>query len=1022
MMRKFLQKIAQSRKRIYGLLVLLAGTNVLFAQVTVTGTVTADADNSALPGVNVIVQGTSQGTVTDIDGNYTVEVAEDDILAFSFIGYITEEVPVNGRSVIDISLIEDITSLDEIVVVGYGTQSERTLTSAITTIESEDITRTPNSNPMQSLQGKVAGVQITSSGAPGSSPNVRVRGLSSFPGNDDSQPLYVVDGMFVDDIDFLNPADIESMTILKDAAASAIYGVRAANGVVLIETLSGDYEQPMQIVYDGYYGVQVPQNVVKMSNSEQYANYVNQVGNASEIALINNSITRFGRSRVNPNLPVTNTDWFKEVMVKAAPIQNHSLSITGGSEKVRYSVGASYFDQEGLIDHMRNDYRRTNLRVQVDAKATDWLTVGGNVNISNARQYAGDDAVWFQSYFAIPTLPVYDPLNTAADPVSYANAQQVGYRGTQNPFFVMDNNDNRNNIAKILGNFYAEFEIIPDKLTFNTSLNYLYNNIVNREVDFAYSNGFSDSQNGLKRKSSTDFNTIWDNLLTYKHYIDDHNFTVTAGYSFRSEILESVQAQAREIRTLDRYDESTWYIPKGSELNTDETFDDGARLFGASYFGRITYGFRNKYLLSGSYRRDGTNRFSKKWGNFFAVSGGWVISEESFFDIGGVDFLKLRAGWGQMGNDGINPAIGQTTFSQISVAIGDQLVTGVTPDNVFDLITTWEVTEETNVGINAEFLDNRLVLEADVYRRDTKDAVLNVVQSGTAESPRRNAGSIRNEGIELYLGWSDEISTDFSYNVSANWASLNNEVLSVGDQEFLNGGSAELRQISLVGSTLNEFYGYEIEGVFQNEGEVANSGYTDDFIANNNLQPGDFKFKDQNEDGAINSEDRVLLGSFIPSYTYGFTLGVNYKALSLSANFQGQGGNKILNRKRAEIIWTQDTNIDEDLASNFWTGEGTTNDYPSAAGFRKAYNNNQLNEFWLEDGDYFRVQNVRLAYQFVDKALLGLNMPETTISFTADRPLTVFQYNGFNPEVEDGVDRQTYPIPAVYTVGLNIKL
>lgn len=994
---------------------------------TVSGKITDSQDGTELVGATVVEAGTSNGTITDIDGNYSLTVSGPDaVLQFSFVGYETREVPVNNQTTINVALELDMSELDEVVVIGYGTANQSELTTAVAKVGSEDIVKTPNSNPMQSLQGKVAGVQITSSGAPGASPNVRVRGLGTFPDNDsntkDGNPLYVVDGMFVENIDFLNSADIENITILKDASAAAIYGVRAANGVILIETKAGDYEQPVQITYDGYYGVQVPQNVLKMSNSEQYVNYVNAVGNSSEIALINNAISRYGRSRVNPNLPVTNTDWFDEVMVNAAPVQNHSITVSGGSKMAKYSVGASYFEQEGLLAHMRNDYERMNLRARIDAKATEWLTVGGNVNISNATQYNADDAVWFQTYFAVPILPVYDPYNTTADPTNYGNAQQLGYRSTQNPFFVMENNNNRNNIGKILGNFYADFHLIPNKLSFKTSLNYFYEDVFTREVDFAYHDGVTQNQNSLTRKNSTNYNTIWDNVLTYDEYFGDHKLTLMAGYSFRSEIYEYVQAQAKEIQTISREDASTWYIPKGSELNTDETYDDGERLFGVSYFGRASYSYKSKYLLSSSYRRDGTNKFSEKWGNFFTASAGWVISEESFFNVKGIDFLKIRGGWGQMGNDGIAPAIGRTTYTQISLDIGDELVTGVRPETVFDLIDIWETTEETNFGLSAEFLQSRLTLEADVYRRDTKDAVLNVTQRGTGESPRRNAGKIRNEGIELSLGWSDKITSDLSYSVSANLATLKNEVLSVGDQEFLNGGSAELRQISFKGSSLNEFYGYEIVGVFQNEGEITNSGYTSDFITSNNLQPGDFFFRDQNGDGVINSDDRVLLGSFIPSYNYGFSLGVNYKEFSLSANFQGQGGNKILNRKRAEIIWTQDTNIDADLATHFWTEDGSTNKYPSAAGFRKSYNNNQMNEFWLEDGDYFRIQNVRLSYRIADKELLGVKVPQTTISLTADRPLTVFKYNGFNPEVADGIDRQTYPIPAVYTVGLNIKL
>ncbi|MEL7006221.1 MAG: TonB-dependent receptor, partial [Bacteroidota bacterium] len=460
----------------------------------------------------------------------------------------------------------------------------------------------------------------------------------------------------------------------------------------------------------------------------------------------------------------------------------------------------------------------------------------------------------------------------------------------------------------------------------------------------------------------------------------------------------------------------------GSELNTQQTFDFGSREFGTSYIGRVAYNYREKYLFYSSYRRDGTNKFSEKWGNFFTVGGGWVVSEESFFDIAGVNFLKLRAGWGQVGNDGIAPAIGQTTFEQTSLVIGDQLVTGVRPDNIFDLIDTWETTEEINIGLSARFLNNRLSFEADLYQRDTENAVLPVEQPGTGEFPRRNAGSIRNEGLEIALGWNDNINSNLSYSVAANVSFLDNEVLSVGDQPFLNGGSAEFRQISEPGSSLNEFFGFEVNGVFQTNEQIQNSGYTEDFINSNNLVPGDLFFRDQNDDGVINADDRVYLGSFIPSYTFGLNLGLTYKNLSFSTYIQGQGGNTILNRKRGEIIFTQDTNIDADLANNFWTEAGSTNEYPSAAGYRKPYNNGQLSEFLLEDGDYWRVQNVRVAYNFVNKNLLGVNLPNTTISFTAERPLTVFDYNGFNPEVANGVDRQTYPVPAVYTLGLNVRL
>ena len=1010
------------------LLPMILVVNDAMAQKTVEGKVTSSDDGSPLPGVNVLIKNTTRGTSTDFDGNYRIELLEgEENLVFSFVGYSTQEVEVGNRSLIDVTLMIDINELQEIVVVGYGTQEVRELTSAISTVDPEEIVKTPTGNAMQALQGKVPGLQIVNNGAPGAAPEVRVRGFGGFTDNDlntnnEVRPLFVVDGMFVDNIDFLNTSDIASISVLKDASASAIYGVRAANGVILIETKSGGFDQATQITYDGYYGVQVAQDVLQMANTEQFANYIDQTGSTGELGLIDNAIGRFGRSRVNPNLPVTNTDWYNEIIRDAAPIQSHSLTISGGTKQARYSVGASYFEQDGLMDHMRNSYERLNFRAKVDAIATDWLTVGGNVTLSNAEQFNADNAAWFQAYFSVPTLPVFDDLNTAADPTRYGNAQLLGYRNRQNPFFTIENNDDRNNIGKIIGNFYADIELIPDKLSFKTSYNYFYQNIVTRNVDFGFNDGIRDTPNGLTRENNRDYNQISDNILTYRELFGDHSLDVTAGYSFRSEVLEGVKARGVNIRTIDRTDESTWYIPDGSEINVEETFDTGAREFGSSYFGRVSYSYKNKYLLSGSYRRDGTNKFQDKWGDFFTVSGGWVVTDEDFFNIPGIDFLKIRAGWGQMGNDDVAPAIGQTTFEQVSVAIGEELVTGVQPDNVFDIIDRWETVEETNIGLSARFLNSRLSLEADVFRRDTEDAVLNVEQRGTGEEPRRNAGSIRNQGIEIVLSWSDQLNSDLSYNISANLATLDNEVLSVGDQPFLNRGSDAFRQRSEVGSAVNEFFGYEIVGVFQTEEQVTNSGYTEAFITDNDIVPGDFFFRDQNSDGVINADDRVFLGSFLPSYTFGVNLGLTYKQFSFSAYLQGQGGNKIMNRKRGEIIFTQDTNIDADLANNFWTEAGSTNEYPSAAGYRKPYNNNILNEFLLEDGDYFRVQNIRLSYLFDNKEVLGMRLPRTTVSLTAERPLTLFDYNGFNPEVVNGIDRQTYPVPAVYTFGLNVQL
>ncbi|MDX5477820.1 MAG: TonB-dependent receptor plug domain-containing protein, partial [Cyclobacteriaceae bacterium] len=344
---------------------------------------------------------------------------------FSFVGFETQRFVIGNTNTINVTMREDISSLGEVVVVGYGTLKERDLTSSIATLKTDVITQTPTPNAMQALQGRVAGVQIVSNGAPGASPTVRVRGVGSFEGN--AAPLYVVDGMFFDNIDFLNPNDIETINVLKDASASAIYGVRASNGVVLIETKSGKYNQKPEIIIDSYYGTQVPQNVLKMANAQQFVRYINETGSTADIAFVNNAMQRFGRSRIDPSIPNVNTDWYAEIMSPAA-IQNHNLSFNGGNETTRYSLGGSYFDQKGLLNDTRNEYKRLNFRAKIDTDVRDWLTVGGNFNVSVARQYNGDDGAWFQAYFAVPILPVYDDLNTQAEPFRLSNAQRLGYR------------------------------------------------------------------------------------------------------------------------------------------------------------------------------------------------------------------------------------------------------------------------------------------------------------------------------------------------------------------------------------------------------------------------------------------------------------------------------------------------------------------------------------------------------------------------------------------------------------------
>ncbi|HEY5745944.1 MAG TPA: TonB-dependent receptor [Chryseolinea sp.] len=1011
---------------------LLASTS--WAQTrTLQGTVT-DAAGEALPGVNVIVRGTTTGTTTDSNGKYQLELpGSENALVFTFIGYKAATIDVGGRTVVDVVMEEDLTSLDEVVVVGYGTQREKDLTSAITTIKSEDISRTPAASAMQSLQGKVPGVQIVSSGAPGSSPTVRVRGVGSYPqvkgdqtpvGNE--APLYVVDGVFFDNIDFLNPNDIATISILKDASAAAIYGVRAANGVVLIETKSGKLNQKTRLTYDGYYGVQVAQNVLKMANSEQFATMAQESGSVADQTYILNAMQRYGRSRENPNVPNVNTDWYKEVL-RPAPIQNHNLGVEGGSDKATYSLGASYFSQDGILD-MQNSFERLNIRARTDFNVNDWITVGANFNMSNSTKYSPDDAVWNQAYFAVPIFPVYDEQNTAAFPIKFASAENIGYRGPQNPFPTMAFNNNRLQSRRVLANFYLKLDLIKDKLTFKSAYNSGSTFLRNREVDLPYfiSTDGQRTISEVTKKNETYVNQIWDNVLTFDQTFGEHNVTVMAGTAFRDELYDMLTARGKGFPVTD---EQSWYLAQSQEIpvtidgaQARLVTDDGTHQYGFSYFGRIAYNYGDKYLLYGTFRADGSSKYQEKWGYFPTIGAGWVLSQENFLKGNSVvDFLKLRASWGKLGNDKVQASDGQATKSVITGVYGNSFVTGTYAKSTFAYLK-WEVVEEVNVGLTSKFLGSRLSLEADYYVRNTENAVVPVNVPLIGGTVMQNVGVVQNAGLELALNWSDKIGDGIRYNVGFNMATLKNKATDLHGQPYIEGGSAEFRQRTYLNQPLQAFYGYRTDGVYQNQAQIeadpAAVAYNQANVSNP-LVPGDLRFKDLNHDGVINASDREVIGSFLPKITWGVNLGASWKNFDLSVNLMGQNGAKILNRKRGELIWTTDGNLDADLAKNRWHGEGTSNKYPSAAGLRKGWNQ-KMSDYFVEKGDFFRIQNVQVGYT-IKGNMLGTNFPDSRLSFTAERPLTVFKYNGFNPETPNGIDSQTYPIPAVYTVGLAVK-
>ena len=918
--------------------------------------------------------------------------------------------------------------IDEVVMIGYGTAKKVDLTSSVATVKSTEIVKTPAGQAAQALQGKVAGVQISSFGSPGDTPKINIRGIRSLQG--DNQPLYVVDGLFVDNIDFLNSNDIQDFTILKDASASAIYGVKAANGVVVITTKGGSYNKKSKISYDTYFGVQKASNVLKMANAEQFANFALESGNASEISSIDAAIQRFGRSRINPYLPDVNTDWYKETL-RLATIQNHSLSVDGGTDKIAYSLGGDFFTQDGILK-MKNSFERFNIRAKIDAKATNWLTVGGIINYSRSEKYDDESSAWQQIYYAVPIMPVYDYSYTGAYPNPYADAQLLGYRDHQNPFATLDNVDRLGIRKRLTFNTYADVSILPKELNFKSALSYNSRKDDERIMVLPYyvSGSFQRTldQSSIDRNNISYENYIWDNTLTWNKTFGKHNITLMGGTSFSDESYLNVRASGKFYKgsPFSRYDESTWYMfntdPDTRTVNDSDANDVALqpyRFYRTSYFGRLSYKYDNKYIVYGTIRNEGSNKFpDQKKINLPAFGASWVVSEESFMkDISWINLFKLRAGWGRLANDAVAANRASTPTATTSI-FNDQLSTGYYFSTFKDNVKR-EYTEETNVGLSSEFFNRHLTLEVDYFVKDTKNLVIPVLPIVGTEVSFANVGSMRNKGYEISAGWKGKIGDDIGYFINANYSNIKNEMTSLNGQSFINRGEPEFQQRLVVGQPIDVFYGWVVNGVYQNTSEIT-SDPTAQYAINNQgtaIKPGYFKFKDMNGDGKIDSDDRVYLGSPVPTYYFGGSLGMNYKNWDLSVAFYGQGGNKILARNRGEVIKTPGRNIDAEVAINRWHGEGTSNEFPSSEGYRQLWNQ-RMSGFWLEDGDFIRIQNIQLGY-----TLKSSSLPEMRFSITADRPFLWSKSNNLmNPEVgNNGVDTTTYPTPSVFTFGYSIK-
>ncbi len=997
------------------LLALLISPAVMFAQATKTvkGTV-IDQDNQPVIGATVKVNGTTISTATDFDGCYELKnVPENAVISYSFIGMKSKDVRLDGRSTVNVTLLEDTQNLEEVVVIGYGAAKAKDLTAPIEVVKGEELIVQPTSSPMAALQGKVPGVNIVNSGTPGAGPKVTIRGNGSFG---DTSPLYVVDGMFYDNIDFLNNADIQEMSVLKDASASAIYGVRAANGVVIITTKKGRRNQGAQITYNGYVGIQKATNVLEMCNSHEYATMLMEANPDAYRHMFEKSIAEFGGDMETLTFNA-DTNWYDE-MLRTAVITNHSLNISGGSNNAIYSVGMSYLSQDGIMD-VENYYRRMNFRASLDFDATSWLKVGFNGVFSNSQQQLPNNAAWQKAFNTPSILPVYDERRgDDVFPTKYADPSQVGLNNNfYNPVAFADYYDSRNDNYQVLSNFYAQLNIIPDRLNIRTSYSYDYSAIRGNTFLPTYYVGQNQQRNTTQlTKTDSNYNKwIWDNTATYNQRWDAHSFTGMLGVSMRQERYNMLSGTATNVP--EGADE--WkYLVLGNKEGSTVT-DDGWRYRGLSYFTRLNYSFDDRYMLMFTFRADGSSKYNDKWGYFPSVGAAWTITNEEFMaDQKAFDYLKLRASWGKLGNDKIAASAGFANVNVVQAVFGtNNPLDGYKNTSNFSWLG-WEVVNETNVGLSLATLRNRLSADIDWYYRMTENAVISPMIPMTTNTIAGNFGEVLNSGIDLSLNWNDKINKDFSYNIGFNLGWLHNEVKSLkGELNYIKDGG---KVVQMVGEKMNSYYGYKVVGIYQTAEECAN----DPIAVANNLQPGDFKYQDVNGDDKIDGQDKQVLGSYIPDITYGFNLGFQYKNFDFALSTYGQAGGELWNRKRALRYAQSDFNFDKAQFENRWTGAGSTNEHPSAAALIRNWNVSDSNNasYFVEKSNYFRIQNITLGYSFKNIKMGNYTMPGIRLTLTADRPFTTFKCNSFTPELSDaaGWDTEVYPLTATYTFGVQI--
>ena len=1015
-------------KRIFTIsgLVLLCSLFFTYAyaqNVTLKGKVTDATTGEALIGVSISVKGTENGTQTDVNGAFSLAVPSNGTLVFSYLGYTNQEVAVNGQNTINVKLLAKSNELQQVVVIGYGTQRKIDNTGSVSSVRGAEISKQPDANPVSALQGKVAGVTITNNGTPGSAPAISIRGLGTVYGN--VSPLYVVDGVWYDDITFLNSSDIENITILKDASSTAIYGVRAANGVVLITTKKGVKGKPT-INYNGYVGFQAATNQPKMATASEYAQAINET-----VAYGNNLATSPDDIKPpifdNPASFGKGTDWYGQIL-RNAFTNSHQVSLSGGTEKATYDYSFGYLDQDGLVRN--NNYQRFTVHLSNEFKPLSILSIGYNANGVYSYSKDAPGGIFHQLYAASPTLPVFYADGKYGDPTDYG----TGAGNNFNPEVTLDYNNHRTVDHRFTGDVHAELKIIKG-LKFRTSFG--------GDVGQLEARGFTPLYTGTVAQTTTTTtlniehtetkNWIWENTLTYNYQYKDHKITALVGYSAQNNRTYEIVANANGVPYVKSGNLYASYPQGDTTVTRIRNAGDQLHNRTLSQFGRINYSYKDRYLLNASIRRDGASQFyPNPYGWFPSIGGGWVITNEPFMkDQHIFDNLKLRGSWGKVGNSvvPINPSVQTVAADPYLTAVfgNPQVATqGASINTIVPPTTVWEKAVATDFGLEGAILHNKLSFEADYYNRKTEDAIfaIPVLASIGTNSGNLigNQATIQNKGFEIAITWKDRIGSDFGYSLSGNIGVNNNKVLSVqsGKNPIYDGGNGiangNLATRTVVGEPIGEFYGYKVTGVFQTQAQVDGSPQK-----GTNTQPGDFIYQDTNRDGSIDSKDRVVIGNPNPKISYGFNTSFTYKQFDLALDMQGVADVDVYNANIGFRFGGE--NFTQDFYDHRWHGQGTSNTYPSTN--VGANNNSKPNSFFVESGAYFRVRNAQLGYTFPGLSLKKYGIQRLRVYANAQNAINIFGYKGFTPEIggaalSRGIDAEVYPLFATYNLGVNV--